>query len=88
MAVIGTRIIGEFGPLVTLRIAFAASLSFLEPMNDLSRAAEPGALLGIGPVVPYWVSLAVTDWCVKLAIAVLGLLPFRLIVTRKLALVA
>ena len=85
MAVIGTRIIGEFGPLVTLRIAFAASLSFLEPMNDLSWADEPGALLGMGPVVPFWVSLAVADGCVKFAIAVFGLLPFRLIVAKRLA---
>ena len=134
---IGTQIMGEFGPLVTLRIAigsatafligqmldvsvfdrlrraawwraplvstligstvdsaifftiaFAASLSFLEPGNDLSWAAEPGALLGFGPVVPFWVSLSVADWCVKFAIAVFGLLPFRLIVARKLAPVA
>ena len=136
-SVIGTQIMGEFGPLVTLRIAigsatafligqmldvsvfdrlrraawwraplvstligstidsaifftiaFAASLSFLEPGNDVSWAAEPGALLGLGPVVPFWVSLAVADTCVKFAIAVFGLLPFRLIVARKLAPVA
>ena len=136
-SVVGTQIMGEFGPLVTLRIAigsataflvgqlldvsvfdrlrraawwraplvstligstvdsaifftiaFAASLSFLEPGNDLSWAAEPGALLGFGPVVPFWVSLAVADTCVKFAIAVFGLLPFRLIVARKLAPVA
>ena len=69
-------------------IAFAASLSFLEPGNDLSWAAEPGALLGIGQVVPFWVSLAVADWCVKFAIAVLGLLPFRLFVAKWAAGVA
>ena len=133
-SVIGTRIMGEFGPLVTLRvaigsglaflvgqlldvtlfdrlrraewwraplvssllgssidsaiffpIAFATAFSFLEPTNDVSWAAETGALLGIGPAVPYWVSLAVADWCVKFAIAVLGLLPFRLIIAKKLA---
>jgi len=69
-------------------IAFAASLSFLEPANDVAWAAEPGALLGIGPVVPFWVSLAVADWCVKFAIAVFGLLPFRLIVARRAVKVA
>ena len=133
-SVIGTRIQGEFGPLVTLRvalgsatafligqlldvsifdrlrrsewwraplistlvgssidsvifftIAFATALTFLEPGNDVSWAATPGPLLGFGPEVPFWVSLAVADWCVKFAIAVLGLLPFRLIVARKLA---
>ena len=130
-SVIGTQIMGEFGPLVTLRIAigsgtaflvgqlldvtlfdrlrraewwraplissllgssidsaiffpiaFAASLSFLEPSNDVSWATEPGALLGVGGVVPFWVSLAVADWCVKFAIAVFGLLPFRLFVAK------
>lgn len=69
-------------------IAFAGSLSFLEPSNDVSWAGEYGALLGIGPDVPYWVSLAVADWCVKFAIAVFGLLPFRLIVARAAVKVA
>ncbi|MEO6300611.1 MAG: queuosine precursor transporter [Paracoccaceae bacterium] len=69
-------------------IAFAASLTFLEPSNDVSWAAQPGALLGIGPVVPFWVSLAVADWCVKFAIAVFGLLPFRLFVARMATRVA
>ena len=136
-SLIGTRIIGDFGPLVTLRvalgsataflvgqlldvavfdrlrraewwraplvstllgssidsviffsIAFAAAFTFLEPGNIPTWAAEPGPLLGFGAVVPFWVSLMVADWCVKFAIAVLGLLPFRLIVARKLAPVA
>lgn len=136
-SVIGTQIMGEFGPLVTLRIAiasgvaflvgqllditvfdrlrraawwraplastllgssvdsvifftiaFSASLTFLEPSNDVAWAGEIGALLGVGPAVPFWVSLAVADWCVKFAIAVFGLLPFRLIVARMTAPVA
>jgi uncharacterized integral membrane protein (TIGR00697 family) len=136
-SVIGSQIQGEFGPLVTLRvalgsataflvgqlldvtlfnwlrrsdwwraplissllgssidsviffsIAFATAFTFLEPANDVSWAAVPGPLLGAGPEVPYWVSLAVADWCVKFAIALFGLLPFRLIVARKLAPVA
>ena len=73
---------------ISFTIAFSMSLSFLEPGNDVSWAAEPGALLGFGPVVPFWVSLALADTCVKFAIAVFGLLPFRLIVARKLAPVA
>ena len=63
-------------------IAFAASLSFLEPASDVSWAAVSGPLLGSGPVVPLWVSLAVADWCVKFGIALFGLLPFRLIVAK------
>lgn len=132
-SLIGTHILGEFGPLVTLRIAlgsglafltaqmldvaifdrlrhrawwqaplastlvgssvdtalffgiaFSASLVWLEPGNDVSWAAEALPLLGLGPVAPLWVSLAVADWGVKLALALLALAPFRVIV-RKLA---
>ena len=131
-SLIGTQIVGEFGPLVTLRIAvgsgiaflaaqlldvaifdrmraakwwqapvissvigssvdtalfftiaFSASLSFLEPGNDVSWAGEVLPMLGVGPVAPLWVSLAVADWLVKLAIALVALIPFR-IITRKL----
>ena len=130
-SIIGTQIQGDFGPLVTLRvafgsgtaflvgqlldvaifnrlrraewwraplvstlagstidsvifftIAFAASLAFLEPWNDVSWAAVPGPLLGMGPVVPFWISLALADWCIKFGIAVFGLLPFRLFVAK------
>jgi uncharacterized integral membrane protein (TIGR00697 family) len=126
---IGTQISGEFGPLVTLRIAlgsavafltaqlldiavfnrlregawwrapmvssligstvdtalfftiaFSASLTMLEPSNDVSWANEILPLLGVGPVVPLWVSLALADWMVKLALALLTLVPFRIIV--------
>lgn len=131
-SLIGTQIIGEYGPLVTLRIAlgsgiafltaqlldvlifdrlrrgtwwrapvfssaigssidtalfftiaFSATLVFLEPGNDVSWAGERLPLLGVGPTVPLWVSLAVADWGVKLSIALLALIPFRLL-TRNL----
>ena len=130
-SMIGTQIMGEFGPLVTWRIAigsglafltaqlldvaifdrlregtwwraplvstlvgsaldtalfftiaFSASLSFLEPANDVSWAGEVLPLLGNGPEAPLWVSLAVADWGVKLTIALLALIPFRLIVGK------
>lgn len=63
-------------------IAFSASLSFIEPGNDVSWATEALPLLGVGPVVPLWVSLAVADWGVKLSLALIALIPFRLIVGR------
>lgn len=136
-SLIGTQIVGEFGPLVTLRIAigsglafltaqlldvsvfnrlragswwkaplvstlvsstldtaiffsvaFSASLAFIEPGNDVSWATAPGPLLGFGPDVPFWASLAVADWLVKLLLALVALLPFRLIVGRLLVKVA
>ena len=61
-------------------IAFSASLTFLEPGNDTGWATEMLPLLGLGPVVPLWVSLAVADWMVKLGLALLALVPFRIIV--------
>ena len=65
-------------------IAFSATLVFLEPGNDVSWAGERLALLGVGPQVPLWVSLAVADWMVKLSLAIVALVPFRAIVSRLL----
>jgi len=128
---VGTQIIGEFGPLVTLRIAmgsgiafltaqlldiavfnrlregrwwraplastlvgssvdtalfftiaFSGFLTFLEPANDVSWAGEVLPLVGVGPEVPLWVSLAFADWLVKLSLALVALVPFRVLVTK------
>jgi len=136
-SVVGTQIMGEFGPLVTLRvaigsaiafllaqlldimifdrlrrqawwkapfistfagstldtaifftIAFSATLSFLEPGNDVSWAAETVPLLGVGTPVPFWVSLGVADWCVKIAVDLIALLPFRFAIRHISARVA
>lgn len=130
-SLVGTQIMGEFGPLVTFRIAlgsglaflaaqlldvaifdrmrarawwqaplastligssvdtaifftlaFSGGLAFLEPENDVSWANEVLPLLGTGPEAPLWLSLAIADWVVKLALALLALLPFRMIVDR------
>ncbi len=136
-SLVGTQIMGEFGPLVTWRIAigsgiaflsaqmldvaifdrlrggtwwraplastiigssvdtilffsiaFSASLTFLEPGNDVGWAAEVLPILGVGPAAPLWVSLAVADWGVKLSLALIALVPFRIIVRRLAAPVA
>ena len=136
-SLIGTQIMGEFGPLVTLRIALGSGLAFLtaqmldvaifnrlregkwwraplastlvgssvdtaifffvafsgaltvlEPANDVSWANETLPLLSVGPMVPLWVSLAFADWLVKLSLALLALVPFRLIVGRLVPRVA
>lgn len=124
---VGTQIMGEFGPLVTLRIAigsataflvgqlldvaifdrlraaawwrapfistfvgsavdtalfftiaFSAGLVWMEPANDVSWANEGVHLLGVGPIVALWMSLALADFAVKLAVDLGALLPFRL----------
>lgn len=63
-------------------IAFSGALTFLEPSNDVSWAGEALPLLGVGPVVPLWVSLAVADWGVKLTLALIALAPFRWVTGR------
>jgi hypothetical protein len=63
-------------------IAFAAALNGLEPANAPVWAQEALPLLGAGPVVPLWVSLALADWGVKLTLALIALIPFRMIVAR------
>ena len=73
---------------VFFSIAFSAAFVVLEPGNDVSWANEALPLLGFGPVVPLWVSLAVADWGVKLSLALVALLPFRVIVKRMTAPVA
>lgn len=134
---IGTQIIGDFGPLVTLRIAIGSALAFLigqlldialfdrlrrsawwrapflstllgstadtmifftiafsagmvwlEPGNDVSWANAPVSLLGFGPEVPLWMSLGLADFCVKIAVDLAALLPFRLAIAKYAARVA
>ncbi|KRS13331.1 membrane protein [Roseovarius atlanticus] len=78
--VVSSLIGGSVDTALFFTIAFSASLTFLEPGNDVSWAGEALPLLGMGPVVPLWVSLAVADWLVKLVLAILALVPFRIIV--------
>jgi uncharacterized integral membrane protein (TIGR00697 family) len=58
-------------------IAFSAALAFIAPGVDVAWANEPVPLLGLGPVLPLWVSLALADFGVKLALALFALAPFR-----------
>jgi queuosine precursor transporter len=130
-SLVGTQIHGEFGPLVTLRIAIGSGLAFLTaqlldvaifdrlrdgswwraplvssvlgsavdtalfftiafsgalvplfPGIDVAWANERLPLLGLGPVAPLWASLAVADFGVKLALALIALVPFRAVVRR------
>lgn len=69
--------------IIFFTIAFSAQLSFLEPSNDVAWANEILPILGHGPAAPLWVSLGFADWCVKIAIAVIALTPYRAIVWRN-----
>lgn len=67
-------------------IAFSASITVFGAAADgaVNWAWDGVAFLGLGAVVPLWVSLGVADWLVKLTLAVLALVPFRILV-RKLS---
>jgi queuosine precursor transporter len=69
-------------------VAFSAALVWLEPGNDVSWAGTHLEILGVGPEAPLWISLAIADWLVKLLIAVVALVPFRLMIARLSAKVA
>ena len=133
-SLIGSQIHGEFGPLVTLRVAIASGTAFLtaqlvdiavfdrlrdgrwwraplastiagssldtviffsiafasafnglEPGNIPGWAQDSLPILGAGPTAPLWVSLAIADWMVKLSLALVALIPFRMIVRRLLS---
>lgn len=62
-------------------IAFAAGL----PQDaNTGWANEAVPLLGHGPLTALWVSLATADWLVKIGLALLALVPFRIIVRNLL----
>lgn len=56
-------------------LAFSAAAGFLG--GDADWAVAPAPLLGAGPEAPFWVSLALGDFAVKLAIAAAALGPYR-----------
>ena len=73
--------------IVFFSIAFSATLAgvFSAGANDeVSWAWDAAPFLTTGPDAPLWVSLAVADWGVKLAIAIVALIPFRLFVGRMI----
>ena len=64
-------------------IAFAQFVTVFGPNADaeINWAWEAVPFLNTGPMAPLWVSLAFADWMVKLALALIALVPFRLIVS-------
>jgi uncharacterized PurR-regulated membrane protein YhhQ (DUF165 family) len=85
---VSTLVSSSLDTAIFFTVAFSAALSVLEPANDVSWAGEMLPLLGFGPVTPLWVSLATADWLVKLLLAIVALIPFRLIVAKLTARVA
>lgn len=63
-------------------IAFSGLFLFLDPSDPNGWAREAAPLLGWGPMLPLWASLAVADFAVKLSLAMVALIPFRALSTR------
>jgi uncharacterized integral membrane protein (TIGR00697 family) len=65
-------------------IAFSASVPFFSEAasGDISWAWDVAPLLTFGSDAPLWVSLALADWIVKLSVALVALIPFRIFVHR------
>ncbi len=62
-------------------LAFSASVSLGANADAaVAWASDPAPLLTVGAMAPLWVTLALADWGVKLAIALVALVPFRIIV--------
>lgn len=74
------------GSAVDTVLFFAIAFAVILPADaNTGWANEILPLLGQGPAAPLWVSLAVADWTVKLALAALALVPFRLIIRKILS---
>lgn len=70
--------------MIFFSIAFAAIFNGISGIaaEQVVWAQEAVPFLNIGPLLPLWVSLAVADWGVKIGIALVALVPFRIIVWR------
>jgi uncharacterized integral membrane protein (TIGR00697 family) len=81
--IFGTLVGSVFDTLVFFSIAFSGAFAFLGPSDGF--ALETAPLMGTLPVEAVrWLSWALGDLSVKLAIAVFALIPYRLIAARWL----
>ena len=69
----------------TMLFFFIAFAAMLPHDGNTGWATEAVPLLGHGPLAPLWMSLGLADWMVKLALATLALVPFRIIVRKILS---
>ena len=66
-------------------VAFSATLSppFPPEANEaVAWAQGPAPLLGVGAEAPLWASLALADFGIKVLMALLALVPYRLVLRR------
>lgn len=65
-------------------IAFSATVAIFGADADaaISWAWEAVPFMNVGVMAPLWVTLAFADWLVKLTLALIALVPFRVITAR------
>lgn len=82
---VSTLICSVVDTAIFFSIAFAAFFNPFSAMaaEQINWAQDAVPFLSVGPLVPLWVSLAVADWGVKIAVALIALVPFRLIVGQR-----
>lgn len=81
---VSTLVSSSLDTVIFFSLAFAAAFAFIDPADDVAWANELVPLFGAGPMLPLWAALGTADWLVKLALAALTLVPFRLIVFNLL----
>ena len=83
---VSTLISSTVDTIIFFSLAFSATFAVFgaDANAAVSWAQDAVPFLNSGPLVPLWVSLAVADWSVKLAIALFALVPFRLIIGQML----
>ncbi len=82
---VSTLVSSTLDTVLFFTVAFSASVALFgaDANAAIAWAQGPAPLLTVGPEVPLWISLAVADWGVKIAVAALALIPFRLITGQK-----
>ncbi|TNC51539.1 queuosine precursor transporter [Rubellimicrobium rubrum] len=80
-----TFVSSSLDTLIFFSLAFAGVLGVLFPTaanEAVGWAQDQAPLLGFGPDAPLWASLALADLGVKIALALITMIPYRLITMR------
>ena len=81
---VSTLIGSTIDSVIFFTIAFSSLFNRFSQVaaEQIMWAQGPVPFLNVGSEVPLWVSLAVADWGVKILIALIALVPFRIIIGR------
>ncbi len=80
--VVSSLIGSALDTVIFFTIAFSSTFIFLDASEPNSWARDIVPMLGAGPELPLWISLAVADFGIKMALILIALIPFKLLVNR------